>query len=171
MKLNEQALKDSEEKLLFLVTEEWQGLTPAATYTQQAEAVSRALDSVEYIERAVATGDVVLAHKDIGASVTTQIVSAETMEKLNEYLKSNEAHARLPLSSRRVLPLSDWDVGKRTFERMLVRAEVRASYEQRGLRQPNQALLDSEADAILKRRSAAGDVALSTEVLKGQVSA
>lgn len=170
MKVNEQALLDSGNKLMFLVTETWQGLAPSATYSQQAEAVSRALDSVEYIEQAVATGDVVMAHKDSGSSVTMQMVSADTLEDLNHYLKSNEAHARLPLSSRQVLPLSDWDAGMATFRRMVARAEVRAEYEKRGLKQPNQAGLDKEADAILKRNEETTANSISYDVLQGQAT-
>ncbi len=63
MKINPEALESTDEKMLFLVQEEWQGLSPATSYQDQATAVGRALDSVEYIERAITRGDVVLAHK------------------------------------------------------------------------------------------------------------
>lgn len=163
MKLNEKALRETGDNLLFLITEEWQGLPPSTSYQDQAAAVSRALDSVEYIERAVGRGTVMLAHKDTTASATMQLVSAESLEKLSEYIKGNEAHARLPLSGRSVLPLADWDQGVKVFRRMVARAEVRAQYEARGDIQPNQERLDQEADVIVKRH----DDAIASRVPAG----
>ena len=152
MKINKDALAKSQGKMKFLVSEYWQGLPPTTTYEQQAEAVARALDSVEYIERAVGRGDVVMAHKEKSRTGTTQLLAVDRLEDLNNYIKGNEAHARLPPSNRTVLPLVDWDEGVRTLEMMITRAEVRARYEREGQPQPSQDLLGQEAEALFAAR-------------------
>lgn len=153
MKINPEALNGAAGKMLFLVQEEWQGLSPATSYQDQASAVGRALDSVEYIERAIARGDVVLAHKAESRTGTIQLVSTDTLDGLNDYLKGNEAHARLPPMNRTVLPLADWDKGAKTLQKMLARADVRARYEAAGLPQPTQDVLEGEAQTLLAQRS------------------
>lgn len=152
MKINPEALAAADGKMLFLIQEEWQGLSPATSYQDQASAVGRALDSVEYIERAIERGDAVLAHKTESRTGTIQLVSTDTLDGLNDYLKGNEAHARLPPMNRTVLPLADWDKGVVTLQKMLARADVRARYETEGTPQPGQDVLDSEAQALLAQR-------------------
>jgi hypothetical protein len=151
MLINEKSLREADGKLMFLIAEQWQGLSPTASYADQAAAVSRALDSVEYIERAVERGTVSMAHKNALAASTVQLLSVSSMEELNEYLKVNEAHARLPQINRVVLPLSDWDQGRKVFDKMLARAEVRAAYEAKGESQPSQDRLDREAEELLAK--------------------
>lgn len=153
VKINKDALDNLEGKQLFLVTEQWQGLSPATSYKEQADAVSRALDSVEYIERAVERGDVVMAHKPQAMIATMQVVAVDHLEQLSGYLKSNEAHARLPNTNRTVQPLSDWDASVESFNMMLARAEVRARFEEQGLAQPSQMDLETEAQSLLQSKS------------------
>lgn len=150
VKINEKALKDLQGKQLFLITEEWQGMSPATSYQEQAAAVSRALDSVEYIERAIERGDVVMGHKPAAITATMQLLAVDDLEKLSNYIKSNEAHARLPHLNRTVQPLSDWDSSVQDFQKMVARAEVRAHFEERGLPQPSQEVLEVEATKLLK---------------------
>ena len=97
MKINKKAIKNLGNKQLYLITEEWQGMSPSANYQEQAAAVSRALDSVEYIENAIERGDVVMGHKPEGRIATMQLLAAEDLEQLSGYIKANEAHARLSL--------------------------------------------------------------------------
>ncbi len=136
MKLNMDGLQN-QENMLFLVQETWQGLDPTATYDEQHGALTRARDSIEYIENAIDRGNVVLAHKESSMPSTFQMVSANSLEMLNNYIKGNEAHVRLPETSRNVLPLSDWDEGvqimKLMYCKMLVRSERELAKEKQPL--------------------------------------
>ncbi|MGE6744154.1 hypothetical protein ACQKGC_28280 [Allorhizobium pseudoryzae] len=153
VKINEKAIGNVEGKQMFLITEVWQGLSPATSYQDQAAAVARALDSVEYIERAIDRGDVVMSHKPDNQVATIQLVAVDSLDDLSTYIKSNEAHARLPSMNRTVQPLADWDKSVRDLDELVARAEVRARFEKQGLAQPRREELDSEVREALSKRS------------------
>ena len=152
VKINKKALDNSDGKMMVLITETWQGMPATAGYVEQDGAISRALDSVEYIERAIDRGDVLMAHKKDNKVSTTHLLGVDELEQLNSYIKSNEAHARLPKDNREVLALSDWDASLRDFDVMISRAEIRARYDLEGRPQPSQDDLDGEAANLVKER-------------------
>jgi hypothetical protein len=92
-----------------------------------------------------------MAHKPTETR-TIQIVAVKNNEELNEYIKGNEAHARLPTERRRVVPLADWESGRKTFERAIAVAEVRAEYEEKGTKMPARRELLIEAEKRMKKR-------------------
>jgi hypothetical protein len=149
MKLNVDGLTQKG-KLFFLIEETWQGMDATSTYEEQASALRRAVDGVEYVEKAFQQGTVVLAHKESDRASTLQIVAVDNLEHLNEYIKTNEAHARLPPQNRRVVPLSDWESGKQVFLKMIARAEIRAELDKAGKPRPTQDELEALAEERLK---------------------
>ena len=130
MKINIEGLKDKS-KQHFLIVETFQGMEPTASYTDQAHAVRRSLDALEYIEEAFQKGTVVMAHKESSNPTSYQIVAVENNEELNDYLKANSAHARVRPDLRKVIPLSDWNSGVETFESMLSNLERLAKEEEK----------------------------------------
>lgn len=145
MKINLDGLRDSS-KMHFLIVETFQGMEPTATYTEQAHAVRRALDALEYIENAFQKGTVVMAHKESSSPTSYQIVAVSSNEELNDYLKANVAHARVKPELRKVVPLSDWNSGVKTFEAMLRDlerlAKEESSYAEKGEFRPFKSLDD-----------------------------
>jgi hypothetical protein len=114
MKINIEGLRDRS-KMHFLIIETWQGMDPAASYAEQANAVRRSLDALAYIENAFAKGPLVMAHKEASSPTTYQIVAVNNNEELNDYIKGNAAHVRVRPDLRKVIPLCDWEAGKETF--------------------------------------------------------
>lgn len=132
MKINLKGLQDSK-KLQFLIIERWQGMEPTATYAEQAHALRRALDAVEYVEDAFKQGIVVMAHKAADSPMTFQIVAVSSLEELNDYVKSNAAHARVKSEYRQVIPLTNWDAGRGNFEKLIQSLEQLAVEEKKAL--------------------------------------
>jgi len=146
MKVNKDALTAAG-KLHFLIEETWQGMEPTASYQAQAAALKRSMDSVEYIERAFQQGTVVLAHKKADAASIIQLVAVDNLEQLNNYIKSNEAHARVRPENRKVTPLTDWNSARETHLLMITKMEIRAEHERDGTPQPSLDDLEREARA------------------------
>ena len=132
MKINIAGLTDKS-KMHFLIVETFQGMEPTASYTEQAHAVRRSLDAVQYVEDAFKKGTVVMAHKEASSPTTYQIVAVNNNEELNDYLKANAAHARVRPELRKVVPLSDWNAGVQTFEKMLKNLESLSVEEEKAI--------------------------------------
>jgi predicted HNH restriction endonuclease len=130
MKINVDRLRDRSKKH-FLIVETWQGMEPTASYREQAQAVRRGLDALEYIEDQFQKGTVVMAHKEASSPTSYQIIAVDDNEQLNDYLKANAAHARVRPELRKVVPMSDWDAGTETFKNMIADLERLAREEER----------------------------------------
>jgi hypothetical protein len=130
MKINIEGLQDKS-KQQFLIIETFQGMEPTASYTDQANAVRRALDAVDYIEDQFQKGVVVMMHKEASSPTSYQIVAVNNNAELNDYLKANVAHARVRPDLRKVVPLTDWNSGVETFEKMISDLETLATEEQK----------------------------------------
>ena len=130
MKINVEGLADKS-RMHFLIVETWQGMDPTASYREQANAVRRSVDALEYIEEAFQKGTVVMMHKESSSPTSYQIVSVRNNEELNDYLKANAAHARVRPELRKVVPLSDWQAGTETFQKMLKDLESLAVEEEK----------------------------------------
>jgi hypothetical protein len=130
MKINIEKLQDKSKKH-FLIIETWQGMEPTSSYTEQAKAVRRGLDALEYIEDQFQKGVVVVAHKEASSPTSYQIIAVDDNEGLNDYLKANAAHARVRPELRKVVPLSDWDAGTETFKKMIEELERLAKEEEK----------------------------------------
>lgn len=116
-------------KLQFLIIETWQGMEPSATYEEQARAVRRALDAVDYVEQAFQNGTVVMMHKAADSPTTFTLVAVDSHEALNDFIKGNAAHVRVRPELRKVVPLADWDSGRGTFERLISELETKSREE------------------------------------------
>ena len=132
MKINLKGIADKTKKH-FLIIETFQGMEPTASYREQAHAVRRALDAVQYIEDAFQKGTVVMAHKEASSPTSYQIVAVNNHEELNDFLKGNVAHARVRPELRKVVPLSDWNSGVETFEGMVKNLETLAIEEEKAI--------------------------------------
>jgi hypothetical protein len=130
MKINIAGLQDKS-KQQFLIIETFQGMEPTASYMEQAYAVRRALDAVDYIEEQFQKGVVVMMHKEASSPTSYQIVAVNNNAELNDYLKANVAHARVRPNLRKVVPLTDWNSGVETFEKMITDLEALATEEQK----------------------------------------
>lgn len=134
MKINRKVLGDPK-KLQFMIIETWQGMDPTASYAEQAHALRRALDAVEYVEKAFDQGTVAMAHKPASQASTITIVAVKNLEELNDYIKGNAAHARVRPENRQVIPLCDWGSGRKTFEKLIKDLEQKAQEEQKAMEQ------------------------------------
>jgi hypothetical protein len=77
-----------------------------------------------------------MMHKEASSPTSYQIVAVDNNEQLNDYLKSNAAHARVRPDCRKVVPLSDWSSGVQTFQNMITELERLAAAEVAAQRTP-----------------------------------
>ncbi len=118
-------------KLHYLVIEKWGGIDARADYAQQARALRRYMDAIEYVEAAYRKGQVIIAHHLSGHGGTAVLLAVTSHEELGDYIKANPANARMAPADRTVIPMGEWDDGRETFGKLIENVENLAREEER----------------------------------------